>query len=55
MKLTREKQQMREIVDSTSRLFSRFILADLEHDTYTILTNDDLTDGGQLPDQGGYL
>lgn len=54
MKLTREKQQMREIVDSTSRLFSRFILADLEHDTYTILTNDDLTDGGQLPDQGVY-
>ena len=54
MKLTWEKQQMREIVDSTSRLFSRFILADLEHDTYTLLTNDDLTDEGQLPDQGSY-
>ena len=54
VKLTSEKQQMREIVDSTSRLFSRFILADLEHDTYTLLTNDDLTDENQLPDQGAY-
>ncbi len=54
MNLTSEKQQMREIVDSTSQLFSRFILADLEHDTYTILTNDDLTDEGQLPPQGTF-
>lgn len=54
VKLTSEKQQMREIVDSTSRLFSRFILVDLEHDTYTLLTNDDLTGEGQLPDQGAY-
>lgn len=53
-KLTWEKQQMREIVDSTSRLFSKFILADLKQDTYTILTNDGLTDEGQLPEQGSY-
>ena len=52
--LTSEKQQMREIVDSTSRLFSRFILADLEHDTYTILTNDDVSAEEQLPDKGAY-
>ncbi|MDO4516402.1 MAG: response regulator [Bacillota bacterium] len=54
MKLTSEKQQMRAIVDSTSRLFSRFILADLEHDTYVILRNDDLTSGEHLPDRGAY-
>lgn len=54
VKLTSEKQQIREIVDSTSRLFSRFILVDLEHDTYTLLTNDDLTAGEPLPDRGAY-
>ena len=53
-KLTWEKQQMREIVHSTSRLFSRFILADLEHDTYTSLTYDDLTDESKPPEQGVY-
>ena len=52
--LTSEKQQMQEIVSSTSRLFSRFILADLKHDTYTILTNNDLTEESQMPDQGRY-
>ena len=52
--LTSEKQQMREIVNSTSRLFSRFILADLEHDTYTIFTNDDLIDEGRLPSKGTF-
>lgn len=39
-KLTMEKQEMRDIVDSTSRLFSRFILADLKNDTYEYLKND---------------
>lgn len=53
-KLTWEKQQMKEIVHSTSRLFSRFILADLEHDTYTSLTYDDLTDESKPPEQGVY-
>ena len=53
-KLTWEKQQMREIVHSTSQLFSRFILADLEHDTYTSLTYDGLTDENQPPEQGVY-
>ena len=53
-KLTWEKQQMREIVHSTSQLFSRFILADLEHDTYTSLTYDGLTDESQPPEQGVY-
>ena len=53
-KLTWEKQQMREIVHSTSRLFSKFIMADLENDTYTSLTNDDLTDESQLPEKGVY-
>ena len=54
MKLTLEKQQMREIVNSTSRLFSRFILANLEHDTYTIFTNDDLNHESQLPAKGTF-
>lgn len=53
-KLTWEKQQMKEIVHSASRLFSRFILADLEHDTYTSLTYDDLTDESKPPEQGVY-
>lgn len=55
VQLTSEKQQMWEIVNSTSRLFSRFILADLEHDTYTtILTNDDLNNKSQLLAQGAF-
>ena len=53
-RLTWEKQRMREIVHSTSRLFSRFILADLEHDTYTSLRYDDLTDESKPPEQGVY-
>ena len=53
-KLTWEKQQMRDIVHSTSQLFSRFIMADLEHDTYTSLTYDDLKEESQLPEQGVY-
>lgn len=53
-KLTREKQQMREIVDSTSQLFRRFIMVDLEHNTYTILANDDQADKGQLSNKGAY-
>ncbi|MDO4514662.1 MAG: response regulator [Lachnospiraceae bacterium] len=52
--LTWEKQQMREILDSTSCLFKNFIVADLEHDTYWILTNDNLTAGEGLPNKGTY-
>ncbi len=40
-KLTSEKQQMREIVDSTSELFNLFILANLKDDTYLFLKNED--------------
>lgn len=54
VKLTWEKQRMREIVHSTSRLFSKFILADLEHDTYTSLTYDGLKDESIPPEQGVY-
>lgn len=53
-KLTSEKQQMRDIVESASMLFSRFILADLEHDTYTIFTNEDFDDDSALPEKGAY-
>ena len=52
--LTREKQQMRRIVETTSHLFRRFILVDLEHDTYTILEDEDRVDGGPLPAKGTY-
>ena len=53
-KLTWEKQQMRGIINTTSRLFRRFILVDLEHDTYMILEDDDQSDLGQLPVKGTY-
>ena len=53
-KLTWEKQQMREIVGTTSHLFRRFILVDLEHDTYTILEDDDQSDEGPIPTRGTY-
>lgn len=54
VQLTSEKQQMREIVDSTARLFNRFIVADLEHDTYSMLANDDTTLENDLPANGTY-
>ena len=53
-KLTWEKQQMRDIVETTSHLFRRFILVDLEHDTYTILEDDDQSDEGPIPTRGTY-
>ena len=53
-KLTWEKQQMRDIVETTSHLFRRFILVDLEHDAYTILADDDQSDKGPLPVKGTY-
>lgn len=39
-KLVMEKQEMRDIVDSTSQLFSNFILADLKNDSYEYLKKD---------------
>lgn len=53
-KLTWEKQEMREIIDTTSHLFRRFILVDLEHDTYTILEDDEQSDKEPLPLKGTY-
>ena len=53
-KLTWEKQEMRDIVDTTSHLFRRFILIDLEHDTYTILEDNDKSGNNPLPVEGTY-
>lgn len=53
-KLTWEKQQMREIVGTTSHLFRKFILVDLEHDAYTILEDEDQPDHEPLPVTGTY-
>lgn len=39
-KLVLEKQEMRDIVDSTSQLFSRFVLVDLKNDSYEYLKSD---------------
>ena len=39
-KLVMEKQEMREIVESTSQLFSRFVLVDLKNDSYEYLKSD---------------
>lgn len=39
-KLAMEKQEIRDIVDSTSQLFSRFILVNLKKDTYEYLKSD---------------
>lgn len=36
-KLVMEKEEMRDIVESTSQLFSRFVLVDLKNDTYEYL------------------
>ena len=53
-KLTWEKQQMRDIVETTSHLFRRFILVDLERDTYTILEDEDQSDKEPIPIRGAY-
>ena len=39
-KLTMEKQEMRDIVNSTSLLFTSFVLADLKNDSYEYLKSD---------------
>ena len=61
-KLVMEKQEMREIVESTSLLFSNFILADLKNGTYEYLksdihtqgTSDDVNVGEELPQKGTF-
>ena len=52
--LTSEKQQMHDIVESTSRLFSRFVVADLQNNTYTIFSSENLDDNSALPEKGAY-
>ena len=39
-RLVMEKQEMREIVESTSRLFNRFVLVNLQDDSYEYLKSD---------------
>ena len=51
-KLTYEKQQMTDIVNSTSELFSGFITADLENDTYKLMSNEGVRHSGGMPEQG---
>ncbi|MDO4517026.1 MAG: ATP-binding protein [Bacillota bacterium] len=61
-KLTMEKQEMRDIVESTSQLFTRFVLVDLKNDSYEYLKTDvrepGEADGGdsgeKLPQNGIY-
>ena len=61
-KLVMEKQEIRDIVDSTSQLFSNFILVDLKNDSYEYLKSDskenEETDGvgirEDLPQKGVY-
>lgn len=61
-KLVMEKQEMRDIVDSTSQLFSRFVLVDLKNDSYEYLKSDirereeadDAGSGEKLPRRGPY-
>ncbi|MGI6021250.1 MAG: response regulator [Lachnospiraceae bacterium] len=53
-RLSSEKDQLKDIVNSTSGLFIRYILVDLEHDTYVSLTNKDLTETGELSEHGVY-
>ena len=61
-KLVLEKQEMRDIVDSTSQLFSRFVLVDLKNDSYEYLKSDfrereeadDAGSGKKLPRRGPY-
>lgn len=53
-RLTSEKQQMHDIVESASRLFSRFVVADLQSNTYTIFSSENLDDDSALPEKGAY-
>ena len=48
-KLVMEKQEMRDIVERTSLLFSRFVLVDLKNDTYEYLK----TDTGEVSEADG--
>lgn len=61
-RLVMEKQKMRDIVESTSQLFNRFILVDLKNDTYEYLKRnhreqegaEDVGPGKALPKKGIY-
>lgn len=61
-KLVMEKQEMRDIVESTSLLFSNFIFADLKNDSYEYLKSDiqehqmtgDAGSDKALPQKGTY-
>ena len=61
-KLVLEKQEMRDIVDSTSQLFSRFVIVDLKNDSYEYLKSDNRVCGKEddiglwekLPQKGVY-
>ncbi len=50
-RLVIEKQAMRDIIDSTSLLFSRFILVDLKNDSYECLKSD-IRERGRIDDTG---
>ena len=50
-KLVMEKQEMRDIIDSTSQLFSRFVLVDLKNDSYEYLKSD-IRECGEADDVG---
>ena len=61
-KLVMEKRQMRDIVDSASQLFNRFVVVDLKNDTYEYLKSDykghsqldEQQMGEKLPRKGAY-
>ena len=61
-KLVMEKQEMRDIVDSTSQLFKSFVLVDLKNDSYEYLKSDirehgrtdDVSSGAGLLPKGIY-
>ena len=50
-KLVMEKQEIRDIVDSTSQLFSSFVLVDLKNDSYEYLKSE--FQGNKKTDDGG--
>lgn len=59
-KLVMEKQEIRDIVDSTSQLFSSFVLVDLKNDSYEYLKSEfqgnkktDAVGIGEAPPQSG--
>ena len=61
-KLVMEKQEMRDIIESTSQLFSSFVLTDLKNDSYEYLKSDiheresadDIRFIEKLPQKGKY-